>query len=185
MNRLSSLGFESWDLGGACDCFFNCFDSTVGMTVPELRRRVAQHMRDNEPIYGGLGDFETYGGYQANCDLVGTCGICVEGNAEIVANSDFISRHILILGADINHDVYIFAGAIGLGAPAHLGVDDSPIILAHCHQTQHYTRTYILHHPWNASKGAKPALKIFVDRMRVRQNSLSVRVQLLSLVLDL
>ena len=68
MNRLSSLGFESWDLGGAGDCFFRCFDPTVGMTVPELRRRVAQlaqHMRDKEPIYGSLGDFEIYGGYQA------------------------------------------------------------------------------------------------------------------------
>ena len=50
MNRLSSLGFESWDLGGAGDCFFRCFDPTVGMTVPELRRRVAQHMRDNEAL---------------------------------------------------------------------------------------------------------------------------------------
>jgi len=44
MNRLSSLGFESWDLGGAGDCFFHFFDPIVGMTVPELRRRVAQHM---------------------------------------------------------------------------------------------------------------------------------------------
>ena len=125
------------------------------------------------------------GDIKLTCDLVATCRIYVEGNAEIAANADFISRHILIYEADINSDVYIFAGAIGLGAPAHLGVDESPIILAHCHQTQDYTRTHILHHPWNASKGAKPALKIFVDRMRVRQNSLSVRVQLLSLVLDL
>ena len=136
MNRLSSLGLEAWDLGGAGDCFFHCLAPIVRMTVPELRRRVAQHMRDNQPIYGGLGDFELYGGYQSYCDLVATCGVYVEGNAEIAATSDFISRHILILGADSNHDVYIFAGAIGLGAPAHLGVDESPVIIAHS-ATQH------------------------------------------------
>ena len=92
-------------------------------------------MRGNEHTYGGLGDFELYGGYQS-CDLVATCGVYVEGNAEIAVVADFISRHILILGADSNHHVYIFAGAIGLGAPAHLGVDESPLIIAHS-ATQH------------------------------------------------
>ena len=86
--------------------------------------------------------------------MEGTCGIYVEGNVEIAATADFISRHLLILGDDSNHDVYIFAGAIGLGAPAHLGVDESPIITAHCHITQHYTRTrIILQPPWRAPKG--------------------------------
>ncbi len=63
-NRLSSLGLESWDMGGGCDCFFHCVAPLVGMTVPVLRRCVAQNMKDNEHIYEGLGDFELYGGYQ-------------------------------------------------------------------------------------------------------------------------
>ena len=127
-NRLSSLGLESWDMGGGGDCFFHCLAPLVGMTVPVPRRCVAQHMRGNEHTYGGLGDFELYGGYQSYCDLVATCGVYVEGNAEIAVVADFISRHILILGADSNHHVYIFAGAIGLGAPAHLGVDPSSLL---------------------------------------------------------
>ncbi len=74
-SSLFSLGLEPWDLGGGGDCFFHCLAPLVGMTVPELRRRVAQHMRVNQPINGGLGDFELYGGHQAYCDLVGTCAI--------------------------------------------------------------------------------------------------------------
>jgi hypothetical protein len=58
--------------------FFHCLAPLVGMTVPELRRCLAYVVRDNEQIYGGLGDFELYGGYQAYCDLVATCGIYVE-----------------------------------------------------------------------------------------------------------
>jgi hypothetical protein len=50
INRLSSLGLEPWDLGGGGDCFFHYLAPLVGMTVPELRRRVAQHMRDNEAL---------------------------------------------------------------------------------------------------------------------------------------
>ena len=98
--------------------------------------------------------------------MVGTCGIYVEGNAEIAATADFISIHLLILGADSNHDVYIFAGAIGLGAPAHLGVDESPIVIAHCRNGQHYTRTRILHRQWCAPKKAKRAR---IEELR-RQN---------------
>jgi hypothetical protein len=138
-NRLSSLGLEAWDHGGGGDCFFHCLAPLVEMTVSVLRRCVAQHMRDNEHIYGSLGDFEFYGGYQSYCEMVGTCGIYVEGNAEIAATADFISRHLLILGDDSSHDVYIFAGAIGLGAPAHLGVDESPVIIAHCRTTHTYS----------------------------------------------
>jgi len=91
------------------------------MSPQELRRGVAQHMRDNEEIYGGLGNFERYGGYQCYCDLVATCGFYVQGKCKNRCTSDFISRHLLILGAD--HDVNVLAGAIGLGAPAHLGID--------------------------------------------------------------
>ncbi len=58
-------------------------------------------------------------------------GMYVEGNAEIAATADFISRHLLILGVDSNHDIYVFAGALGLGAPAHLAVDESLIIMVH------------------------------------------------------
>ena len=77
INRLSSLGLEPWDLGGGGDCFFHCLAPLVGMTVPELRYSVAKHMRDNEVIYGDLGDFELYGGFQHYCNLVSTYGIYV------------------------------------------------------------------------------------------------------------
>ena len=75
-SRLSSLGLDVWELGGGGDCFFSSIAPSVGMSVPEFRRGVAQHMRDNEAIYGGLGNFEIYGGYQRYCDFVGTCGFC-------------------------------------------------------------------------------------------------------------
>jgi hypothetical protein len=131
-------------------------------------------MRDNELIYGDLGDFEIYGGYHRYCDTVGTCGIYVEGNAEIAAAADFISRHLLILGADSDHDVYIFAGAIGLGEPANLGVDESPIIIAHCRTTQHYTRTRIMiQRPWCAPKTAKRAR---IEELRL-QNEIEANVK--------
>ena len=156
--RLQFLGYDAWELGGGGDCFFNSISPSVGMSPPELRRGVAQHMRDNEEIYGALGDFDRYGGYQSYCDLVGTCGFYVQGNAEIAATSDFIARHLLILGADADHDVYVFAGAIGLGAPAHLGMDEAPIIIAHWRTSQHYTSTrLIIMRPWCAPKGAKRA----------------------------
>jgi hypothetical protein len=148
--------------------FFIASLRTVGMTVLELRRHVAKHMRDNQPIYGGLGDFELYGGCQAYFDSVGTCGIYVEGNAEIAATADFISRHLLILGDDPDHYVYIFAGAIGLGAPVHLGVDEIPIIVAHHRTAQHYTGTRTIDRPWCAPKGAKRAR---IDELRQQNES--------------
>ena len=161
-------------MGGGGDCFFHCLAPLVGMAVPELRRCVAQHMRDNELIYGDLGDFEIYGGYHRYCDMVGTCGIYVEGNAEIAAAADFISRHLLILGADSDHDVYIFAGAIGLGEPVNLGVDESPIIIAHCRTTLHYTRTRIMiQRPWCAPKTAKRAR---IEELRL-QNEIEANVK--------
>ncbi len=65
--------------------------------MEELRRGLAKHMRDNEHIYGWLGDFAECGGYQNYCnEYVGTCGVYVEGNAEDAAMADFISRHILV-----------------------------------------------------------------------------------------
>lgn len=54
-----------------------------------------------------------------------------------------ISRHLLILRTDSNQAVYIFAGAISLRAAAHLGVDESPIIISHCRPT-HYIRSRIM-----------------------------------------
>jgi hypothetical protein len=90
-SRIPSLGLDSCELGGGGDCFFHSIVPSVGMPVPELRRGVAQHMRDNEDIHGGFGDFARYGGYQRYCDRVGTCGIYVEGNAEIAATADYTS----------------------------------------------------------------------------------------------
>ena len=63
----------------------------------------------------------------------------------------------MILGDDPDHDVYIFAGAIGLGAPAHLGVDEISIILAHHRTAQLYMRTRIIDRPWHAPKRANRA----------------------------
>ena len=80
MNLHSSIGLESWDLGGAGDCFFHCIAPLVGMIVLELR--LCQHMRDNEQIYGGLGDFHLNltGDIELTCDLVSTCGFYVQDN---------------------------------------------------------------------------------------------------------
>ena len=97
-------------MGGGGDCFFNSIERSVGMSVPEFRHGVAQHMRDNEAIYEGLCNFGIYGGYQHYCDLVGTCGFYVEVNFEIAIAADFVSRHLLILGADTDHDVSICRG---------------------------------------------------------------------------
>ena len=89
------------------------------------------------------------------------------------STADFISRHLLILGDDPDHYVYIFAGAIGLGAPVHLGVDEIPIIVAHHRTAQHYTGTRTIDRPWSV-----PESMSFVNRMRVQHISWSLRVQL-------
>ena len=62
--RIQYLGYDAWELGGGGDCFLKSISPSVGIPSSDLRHRVAQHMRDNEEIYGGLGDFERYGGYQ-------------------------------------------------------------------------------------------------------------------------
>ncbi len=105
--RLPSIGVRSIDRGGRGDCWFYSIAAEIGMSMEDLRRGVAQHMRENEHIYGSLGDFKAFGGYQRYCDRVGTCGVFVEGNAELAATADYISRHILILGADKSRDVYL------------------------------------------------------------------------------
>ena len=88
---------------------------------------------------------------QAYCDLVATCEIYVEGNSlKSLPPLTLFFRHLLIFGADANHDVYIFAGTIGLGAPAHLDFDESPVIIAHCPITHYCTCTRQLYHPWCA-----------------------------------
>jgi hypothetical protein len=61
--RNHALPLDSCELGGGGDCFFHSIVPSVGMPVPELRRGVAQHMRDNEDIYGGFDDFARYGRY--------------------------------------------------------------------------------------------------------------------------
>ncbi len=104
-NRLPCFGLKSVDRGGGGDCWWLCNAAEAGISMKDLRSGVAQLMRENEHIYGPLGNFEAYGGYQRYCDLVGTCGVYVEGNAEINATADYISRHILILGADQDRNV--------------------------------------------------------------------------------
>ena len=125
--------------------------------MKDLRSGVAQLMRENEHIYGPLGNFEAYGGYRRYCDLVATPGVYVEGNAEMAATADFISRHILILGAREDLDVYIFAGSIGNGVPVQLD-NETPIIVAHLGSSEHYTGTAPIDlMPWSAPKGSKRA----------------------------
>lgn len=125
--------------------------------MKDLRNGVAQLMRENEHVYGKSGNFDAYGGYQRYCDLVSTCGVYVEGNAEIPATADYISRHILILGADEHRDVFVFAGSIGNGAPVQLD-NESPIIVAHYRTSQHYTGTAPCDAiPWSAPRGSKRA----------------------------
>lgn len=95
-----------------------------------------------------------------------TCGVYVEGNAEIAAAADFISRHILILGADSNHDVYIFA-AQGLLAWVCLRISCRRKSRHHCslpHNTALYS--YSHNHPWCPPNKAKRAR---IEELR-RQN---------------
>ena len=110
----------------------------------------------------------------------------MEGNAEIAAAADLISRYLLIFGADANHDVYIFAGDIGLGL---LRTSVSMKVLSSLHTAPSHIIVHVLGNfiilGVLHKEQSVPESKSFIDRMRVRQNSLSVRVQLLSLVLDL
>ena len=76
--------------------FFQSVSPSVGIPSSDLRHRVALFLRDNEEIWRTWRFMEDI----SACDLVGTCGFYVQGNAEIVATSDFISRHLLILGAN-------------------------------------------------------------------------------------
>lgn len=156
-SRLPGFGLKSTDRGGGGDCWWHCNAAEAGISMQDLRIGVAQLMRENEHIYGLHGNFEAYGGYQRYCDLVATPGVYVEGNAEIPATADYITRHILILGAREDLDVYIFAGSIGNGTPVQLD-NETPIILAHWRSSQHYTGTAPLDvMPWSAPKGSKRA----------------------------
>ena len=110
------------------------------MAVPELRNLVAQYMRDS--------------------DLVGTM------LNSLPLHTLFQDTSLLTLRGDPNHNVNIFAEAIGLGATAHLIVDEIPIILAHHRTAQHYMRSRIIDRPWHAPKRAKRAR---IDKLR-RQN---------------
>ena len=49
--RIQNLDYDAWELGGGGDYFFHSVSpSVVGIPSLDLRRRVAQHMRDNEKI---------------------------------------------------------------------------------------------------------------------------------------
>ena len=69
--------------------FFHCLVPLVGMAVPELRNLVAQYMRDS--------------------DLVGTM------LNSLPPHTLFQDTSLLTLRDDPNHNVNIFAEAIGLG----------------------------------------------------------------------
>ena len=54
--------------------------------------------------------------------------------------------------------MYVFAGAIGLGAPSHFGIDENPIVIAHWRTSEHYTGTRTkVDRLWCALKGTKRA----------------------------
>ena len=99
----------------------------------------------------------------------------VEGNAEITATADFVTRHLLNLGADADHDVYQFAGAVGLGAPVHLGIGENPIIFVHWRTAQHYTGTRMLKDMHWRSVHVSTS---FVYRMQTECVSSTVRARL-------
>ena len=109
-----------------CVCWWYSIAAEIAVLMEDLRRGVAQHMRENERQYGSLRYFDKFGGYQLYCDRVGTCGIYVEGTAELAATADYIGRHILIMGADETRDVYLFAdGEADCEAGGHLLASDT------------------------------------------------------------
>ena len=69
-NRLPHVGLKSINRGGG-DCWWHCIAAEAGISLKDLRSGVAQHMHENEHVYGQLGNFDAYGGYQNYCDLVG------------------------------------------------------------------------------------------------------------------
>ena len=73
--RLSTLSCDSIDRGGGGDCFFHVIACATERDMKGIRSGVAQLMRENELVYGQLGDFTSCGGYQKYCDLVRTCGV--------------------------------------------------------------------------------------------------------------
>jgi hypothetical protein len=83
--RLPFLGLQSINLGGGGNCWWNSIAAEVGMPMMDLRIGAAEYMRENESKYSMFGNFEAFGGYQNYCDLVGTSGVYVEGNAELAA----------------------------------------------------------------------------------------------------
>ena len=82
--RIQYLGFDAWELGGGGDCFFHSIYPSVGIPASDLRHRVVSICETTKKYMEDL-DFERYGGYHCNCDLVGICGFYVQGDAEIVA----------------------------------------------------------------------------------------------------
>ena len=101
-------------------------------------------MRENEYVYMKLGNFDEVGGFKNYCDKVGTLGTFVERYAEIAATADYIGRHILIFGADKEHDVLIPAGHLGASTAAIVNIN--PIMIAHYQKAEHYTWTRPIEH---------------------------------------
>ena len=137
--RLSSWGLSRSERGGGGNCFWMCLGIELGIPYVDLRRQVAQHMRDHSEIYGLLGDFESYGGFLKYCDLVATPGFFAQGNSEMAAAADFAGKHIVVLGHDAEHDVVFFAGGLALGASVDLGGLEHAIYIAHWAEAAHYT----------------------------------------------
>ena len=142
--RLSAWGLSRSERGGGGNCWWICLGSELGIPYADLRRQVAQFMRDHAEIYGLLGDFETYGGFLKYCDLVATPGFFAQGNSELAAASDYAGRHIVVLGHDAEHDVVFFAGGLALGASVDLGGLDRAIYIAHWAEAAHYTGICII-----------------------------------------
>ena len=120
-------------------------------------KKKKRQMRENESVYKEHGNFDEVGGFQKYSDEVAKCGTFVEGNVEIAATADYIGRHILIFGADKEHDVLIRAGH--LGAPTAAVVNKKPIMIVHYQKAEHYTGTRPIEHSWNASTGSKKAIR--------------------------
>ena len=185
-NRLSSLGLESWDMGGGGDCFFHCLVPLVGMTVPVPRRCVAQHERQWTHIWRpwwfwtlwGISELLRFGSNMWSIRWRQCWNRC--------RRRLYFATHPDIRCRFKSSCLYIRRGYWLGGACASRCRRKSPHHCSLCHTTHLYTCTRILDHPCCApKKQSVPALKRFVDRMRMRRISWSVHVQKWSCELNL
>ena len=155
LKRCESLYLDAIERGGQGNCFFRCIAAATGIHYMIIRRGVMELMLEREDVYGGLGDFSAYGGYEAYCYLVGSDGFYVQDNSKIIACVDWLrmqgARHeILILGASGQYDVFVSGDPRLSIAP--IGNAKGPIILIHLKAGAHYMEG-VRQTGWSIQKG--------------------------------